>query len=248
MNGTPPRFVFRGHATGMSMRLTKIGDQVVNLVSPVHGDSCLPATGGHTTTVVAGSDRFFDPHFSYDECSTATHGTGDPNDPDGEFVTAVTAVVNNLRITEVPSPGEGVGENVFRVQKLSLGLQSTFPPKPVKFPTIGFTELNPYVNMSLNDLPITLELDLALMAPQVRGPITGGPQAGTIVKSVTWDGNVIPGNVLKRTGFGVIYFGETLISDYELRVTLLRFKLGSSPSGDGTGGDGSANGSPIPPR
>jgi hypothetical protein len=58
----------------------------------------------------------------------------------------------------------------------------------------------------------------------------------------------IIGHVLKRPGFGTIYFGETLINDFNRRVTLVRVKMGSLTDAELSLGEGDPNGTWVPPQ
>ncbi|MBI1791625.1 MAG: hypothetical protein HYR60_29195 [Acidobacteria bacterium] len=162
MGTAKERFDFRGHATGMSMWIDKIRDREVNLVSPVHGDSKLPPHGGKFLSAADGSKRTFKKYFSYGKCGARSDGA---RRPDGTYLTTAKASVKKLQITEFPSKGEGKGPNIFRLESLSLGIQSEYPPKE-KYPTLSFTDLNPYGAMSLCGRPITLVLNKAWMRPR----------------------------------------------------------------------------------
>jgi hypothetical protein len=74
----------------------------------------------------------------------------------------------------------------------------------------------------------------------------------TIVKSIEWDGDPFPGSridgnrVIIEPDFGVLYFGELLISEYSRRLTMVRAALGSEGGGSASGGDAESNGTWSP--
>src|SRR5215467_10317502 len=70
----------------------------------------------------------------------------------------------------------------------------------------------------------------------------------SIVKSVKVDcpGVKVKGHSLYVHGFGIVYLGELLIKPGEKTLTMLRFKLGSTTSGSGSGGGSKTNGQPYP--
>ncbi len=84
--------------------------------------------------------------------------------------------------------------------------------------------------------------------PEKRGMILS-----TIVSELSWqgappNGAVIVKNKVILPGFGSIYFGEFFIEQSFRRLTLLRFRFGSTNSGDGAVVELQANGSGWPPR
>jgi len=86
-----------------------------------------------------------------------------------------------------------------------------------------------------------------LMKPAAKGKGKGAPVAtrltqsygttyATIVRSIKWTGDPIPGSKIDQHSvyvpdFGKIFFGELLISDVSRRFTLLRLELGSELGG-----------------
>jgi hypothetical protein len=70
----------------------------------------------------------------------------------------------------------------------------------------------------------------------------------SIVKKITteYPGVKVEGHSLYVKGFGKIYLGELLVKNGEKTLTMLRFELGSTTGGSGTGGGTKANGSHFP--
>jgi len=76
---------------------------------------------------------------------------------------------------------------------------------------------------------------------------TGNTVYATIVKSIRWDGRRYPkseihDNMVVLPGFGRVFFGELLISEFERRLTMVRMALGSDAGGSASAGDVSSNG------
>ena len=70
----------------------------------------------------------------------------------------------------------------------------------------------------------------------------------SIVKKIKTDcpGVKVDGHSLYVQGFGRVFLGELLIKNGEKTLTMLRFELGSTTSGDGSGGGTKTNGRPYP--
>jgi hypothetical protein len=70
----------------------------------------------------------------------------------------------------------------------------------------------------------------------------------SIVKKIKTDypGVKIDGHSLYVPGFGQVFLGELLIKNGEKTLTMLRFELGSTTGGSGTGGGTKTNGRPYP--
>ncbi len=86
-----------------------------------------------------------------------------------------------------------------------------------------------------------------LCSEEVPGPMDGVFLC-SIVKKITteYPGVEIKGHSLHVAGFGKVYLGELLIKHGEKTLTMLRFELGSTTGGSGTGGGSKANGSHFP--
>jgi len=70
----------------------------------------------------------------------------------------------------------------------------------------------------------------------------------SIVKNIKVDcpGVKVHHHSLHVPGFGKVFLGELLIKPGEKTLTMLRFELGSTTSGSGTGGGTKTNGQPYP--
>ena len=58
-----------------------------------------------------------------------------------------------------------------------------------------------------------------------------GYVVSSIVKSISIEGKIIPGNVLVEPGFGRIVFGQMIADGYSRRVSLVQVDMGSDPDG-----------------
>jgi hypothetical protein len=75
----------------------------------------------------------------------------------------------------------------------------------------------------------------------------GNTVYATIVKSIRWDGKPFPkseihDNMVVLPGFGRVFFGELLISEFSRRLTMVRMALGSDAGGSASAGDVESNG------
>ena len=155
----PQRFLFHGNAVAAEIFITRVGKDKTRKVSPVHGQSSLPVIGGHSESVVAASDPAFIATVSYGECRTNADGIVEKQ----IATTTVSASVRDVRLTNQPSPGDAESMNPieFRSGLLSVTLRSTNPRAGQ--PSIKFAETPHFDGLSLNGLPIEIELRKPLM-------------------------------------------------------------------------------------
>jgi hypothetical protein len=161
----PARFVFHGNAVAAGAIITRVGQEQVLKVSPVQGQSSLPTIGGHSESLVQGSDPAFAEVFSYGEVRTQADGILQ----DAGAVTTVSTSVRDLRMVNRPSPGEtpDLHPIEFKAALLSLDLRSTHPRKGP--PRIEFSSPPQFQGISLDNLPVIVNLrqellDLSVMA------------------------------------------------------------------------------------
>ncbi|MEO8130212.1 MAG: hypothetical protein ABJF23_00265 [Bryobacteraceae bacterium] len=272
------RFVFHGNAAAAGVVLTKIGKIPQDKPIPVHGQSALPVTGGHSESFVAGSDPSFAGIFSYGECRTQVDGVL----REQTATTTLRVSLEKIRLINRPSDDEDPHPRdiEFVASALSLQMRSTHGAQGQ--PSIEFVEKPKFEGMFLEGRPIHLELrpqflELTRMADLekrfkedrnffsdcrlwfMRGPRQPKPSFGkniprvngyavsSIVRSIRWGNEAIEGHILRRKGFGAIYFGEVLINEYNRRLTLVRVQMGSQNELRGAFVEGDANGSWWPP-
>ena len=135
-----------------------------------HGESCLPAIGGVSHSLIENPQLEFPQYISYGRCETFAEGSFDRGQP----VTTVRASVSDVRITTSPSPSDnvaGVKSMSFQVGNLSLELQSFYPPSAGQ-PTFKINPASPigmaFVVRNASDvdlpLPVALDFDQQLLS------------------------------------------------------------------------------------
>jgi hypothetical protein len=146
------RFVFRGDAVALGGRVIRIGDKNVGEAVPTPAASSLSIAGGSSLSKSPGSapDHRFKGIFSWGECVAESIGTIGSN---GSAKTTVTASIMKLSVTNKPI--------TFQTDALKAVLESDHPtrgqPSMVPRDAIFFKK-----GMTLNKLPIELEIDLDL--------------------------------------------------------------------------------------
>ena len=155
----PPRFVFHGNAVAADVFITRIGQDLTRRGGVVHGQSSLPVIGGHSESLIAASDPVFSAVFSYGECRTLADGIVNKQ----VATTTVSASVRDVHLINRPSPGEANNLDPIEFQAgfLSVTLRSTHPRRGQ--PRIEFVEPPHFEGLSLNNLPIEIELRKPLM-------------------------------------------------------------------------------------
>ena len=160
-NNFPRRFVFHGNAVGAEVFLTRIGKVERRIVNPVSGQSSLPVIGGLSESAVDDPDLRDElaEVFSYRGARTKAEGVFEGEDA----VTTVEASVNDVRVTNRPTPEESddPAPIEFRARALSLSMRSTHTPKGQ--PRIEFAGTPRFEDMLLNGQPIVPELNTELM-------------------------------------------------------------------------------------
>jgi hypothetical protein len=160
-NNFPRRYVFHGNAVGAEVFLTRVGNIEQTVINPVSGQSSLPVIGGISQSEEPTPDlpTVLATVFSYSGARTRAEGIFVGQDA----VTTVEASVNAIRVTNRPAPGQSGGPNPieFRADALSLSLRSTHPQKGQ--PRIEFMGRPQFGGLSLDGLPIELELNDELM-------------------------------------------------------------------------------------
>jgi hypothetical protein len=161
-NAFPRRFVFHGNAVAAEVFLTKVGNVEQTVINPVNGQSSLPVIGGESSSEVLTPDfpALLASVFSYSGARTSAQGIF----VEDAAVTTVESSVNDVRVTNRPTPDESddLSPIEFRAQALSLSLRSTHPLTGGQ-PRIEFVETPQFLGLSLNGQPIQLELNTELM-------------------------------------------------------------------------------------
>ncbi|MGD0774274.1 MAG: hypothetical protein ABSC05_15765 [Candidatus Solibacter sp.] len=273
----PRRYVFRGHASGVSAHIRRPENQLL----PVQGCSSLPVTGGLAESKVG--PQTLDKWVSFDAVSTSAHG--DYVDAVAGVATTTGAVAFDAAPTETRIKSEVHGLAILgrvHVAHAAVGLISQSAAGQEQ-PAIRL-EGNVLEGVRIDDarLAITLAEDfyrecdtkdklakahaaglprehagLLLPLDGTAGPAATFPEANgtvkcTIVKEIRWDGDPHPtatihGHVVRVPNFGKIYFGEMFITGESRRLTMVRFQLGSDDGGEVTAAEGESNGGTWPP-
>ncbi len=276
-NLQPRRYIFRGHASGVSAHIRRPQDQLL----PVQGCSSLPVIGGFAENKV-GPQRL-DKWVSFDAVSTSARG--DYVDPAAGVATTTGAVAFDAPPTETRVKSEVHGLVILgrvHVAHAAVGLISRSPIGKEQ-PVITL-EGNILDGVRIDDsrLAITLAEDfyqvcdtkdklakahaaglppnhahLLLPLDGSAGAATAFPEGNgtvkcTIVKEIRWDGEPHPtatihGHVVHVPNFGKIYFGELYITRESRRLTMVRFQLGSDLGGEVVAAEGETNGGTWPP-
>jgi hypothetical protein len=273
----PRRYIFRGHASGVSAHIRRPENQLL----PVQGCSSLPVIGGFSESEVG--PRKLDKWVAFDAVSTSAHG--DYVDAGEGVATTTGAIAFDVPPTQTTVKSEVKGLVILgrvRVGRAAVGLIS-HSPKGKEQPEIHL-EGNVLEGVLIDDSRLAITLDeefyrvcntkdklakahaaglpshrahmlmpldgsagLATSFPEAKGTVKC-----TIVKEMHWDGEPHPtatihGHVVKVPNFGKIYFGELYITGDSRRLTMVRFQLGSDDGGEVVAAEGESNGSHFPP-
>jgi hypothetical protein len=274
----PKRFVFHGNAVAAGVFLTKIDQKPEYKASPVHGQSSLPVIGGLSESFVKTSDPEFQRFFSYSDASTRAEGVVNRGTAITTVSASLKnlRMVNQPSPQEAPEPRDVVfraGSLSLIVRSThSKGqprIEFVNPPQaeelfldemPIK---LEFRQQ--FLRLSkMQDLEekfrtdkyfYTEHRDAFMRLDPERPPAFGqriprmnGYAVCSIVQRIRWGDQAIEGHVLRKTGFGTIYFGEMLVNDNNRRITLVRVKLGSLNAAEGAFVEVDPNGDWVPPQ
>jgi len=240
------RFLYKGYGVALAATFTKPHSEYLEAQAPVS----LPGTGGSSSAVV--ENFHFRNIVSFRRA--CSHATGAHNSESGAFNTLVTTHIEGFNIL-----------GVLTADRIVARLASKHfidPPKGTnQIPDPSFPTLGSHIdNLRIAGHKIGLTLDLgplsewdtyakALDGCHKRG--TGYRLAGpTIITSIFSKVETdLPhdGNRIDFPEFGSIYLGELYMDADERRLTMIRFELGCSYAGSGSGGDVGGNGQPVPP-
>lgn len=165
-------FFFRGYAVAAGGFLTRLGAATVPLDPQkitTHGESSLPSIGGVSHSIVENPELNSPEHISYNRCETFVEGRRDGD----RTVTTLRASVQNVLLTNSPSPADNVSDVRsirFRASSFSIEAESvspltggsTFRIQPAQPPDMALV----ITDSSGRDevLPITLEFDPHFLA------------------------------------------------------------------------------------
>lgn len=238
------RFIFHGNAMPFGGRITKKGDAPFMATIPGPPAAALPVTGGHSRAS-SGSSK---PHEAFGWGSTLAEAKGEQlaaNRYQTTITSEITKIFANnkphvfeadvLRIVLVSdhpnlkAPVIRIKEVVFG-QKLGMRLDGEridveYNDDLDKNPTFSAFQDRYQSNKDFFARHQALKKKVSFGDPPPR--TTAGYVQASIVRSVTWKKKKYPGNSLRLTGFGTIYFGEVLMNENNRRFTMVRLEMGS---------------------
>lgn len=249
-----PRFIFRGDAVGAAGRLVRDKNGApVHQVVPVLAASSLPVIGGiseakaeNCTVPMPASEH---PFLCVDEAVTSARS--EPEGTHVDHITTVSVDVKNARIL-----------NRVSIDSVKAELISRHPPlEKVARISPQMAEITG-LKLDGHELAVTFDINVfkkcatkeafvehyatneafrakscwrvsAESPKKTRPPEFKGTIIATIVKSVKWVGEALPGveicgNIIKWPGVGTIYLGEYLICQKSRRLTMFRLELGGN--------------------
>lgn len=267
------RFVFSGHAIGVSAHFHRL-DDVHNLKHfiPTLGSSVLPPVGGLSHHEVK---NFF---YTADEprrrvLLSAQHAeaTAQGTEANDQFETETHVLVRGVSVVEKLHVGlvelgqkatrakdaktSLIRTNVARLEGLHLGNVTAFVQldrEPFENCCTKQELLDFYSQQSDG---YRRENAWRYNSPPGAASVAAvnGRIFGTLVKRIDLEGPPeelaemkVDGNAIIWDGFGTIFLGEVIISGEDRRVTMMRLKMGSDAEGSGTIGDTQNNGGTVP--
>jgi hypothetical protein len=249
-----PRFVARGNAVTFAGRVTRLGDQAVDQLVDIPGNSAsLPVTGGLSHAETGRFALLHDHTWPAPLVSMATGSTRAWDDGKEESrVTHVMAVVDELAIAGRFFAGRaaaylrstyrrGADEPDIAIGESSIvGLRCDEHAIGVRWRTDVFNKATTYGALQkawARSKPGDALDRQVLRPPRTKrhDPKTFPSMKDHVVVSIcelSWADQPHPdvtldGHVVRWPGFGTVHVGEMLISHHSRRLTLLRFELGS---------------------
>ncbi len=228
----------------------------------VKAASSLPVTGGHGSARV--DDFRFHEFISFE--AGYTHVSGGLQEEDGSNNTLVTSVLEGLNMMDV-----------LTADRVVCRLYSKHAPNTAegivtmhgsKFENLRICGQPVTMNLDFalfESVPTFQKAREEYVKKQdfwkiAKDPLQSGeelpPQKDTgaflcsLVKGnihVDSPGVQVSGHSIYVPGFGRVYFAEVLMCHATRTLTMLRFELGSTTSGSGSGGSGTTNGKQYPP-
>ncbi|MBN9662936.1 MAG: hypothetical protein J0H49_32355 [Acidobacteria bacterium] len=257
MANIEPRFIFRGDAVGAAGRLVRNArGEVVNQTVPVLAASSLPVIGGlseakaeNCTVPMPGSEQ---PFLCVGQASTSAVSEGDGLDKN--HTTTVKCSVEKVQVLDRVT-----------IDSVKVSIVSQHPPEEEVARIAPDVAEMTGLKLDGHELAVTFDLKTfqrnptkqafidyygktasfrekfcwrvsADSAKRLRPPEYKGIIIATVVSSIKWVGDPLPGveicgNVLKWAGVGTIYLGELLISKHSRRLTMFRMEIGGNTEG-----------------
>jgi hypothetical protein len=259
----PRTFHYNACAHGFSAIFTRPFHHNINVIAP----SALPITGGH------GASR--EENFRFEQFITIkaaySHVSGGLQPEDNSNNSLATSVLEGLNMFDVLTADRIVSRLYSKHPQNADEGKITWIGSKFENLKIAGCPVHIELNTKLFHNPDNPDLDLDTFAKakaalesggefskicenplRTNEPLTKQNFRGailcSIVKKIDVDhpGVKVEGHSIKVAGFGKIYLGELLIKNAEKNLTMLRFELGSTISGGGSGGGSRSNGTHYP--
>ena len=257
MSPNPPRtFHYHACAHAFSGRFTRPFEHQIDVLA----GSALPITGGH------GHSRVENYQFRQLISIKAgySHVSGSHQEDDDSHNTLSTAVLEGLNILDVLTADRIVSRVYSKHPANAKEGNITWHGSGFQNLRVGGCPVQIELNTEVFEKLLTYEAAEEAFAKggefrkiaedplQIKDKLKPSEVRGvflcSIVKKIEVDcpGVKVSGHSLEVAGFGKVYLGELLIKRGEKTLTMLRFDLGSSIGGGGTGGGAGTNGSTWP--
>lgn len=253
-----PGSVFHYHAlaNAFSAHFTRPFNELIE----VQAASALPITGGHGNARV---DNFqFREFISFQK--GYTHVSGSLQEDDGSNNTLVTATVEDLNLLDIVT-ADRITARVYSKHGAD-DREAKFTIVGSKFENLRIAGCDVKIELDMGPFENVPNFEEALKDFDKKGdfykiasdpfktkePIKKPGQNGVFLCSCVKEmetscpGVERKGHCFKIPGFGKIFLGEVMIKYGERIVTMIRFELGSSIGGGGSGISGGSNGQHYP--
>jgi len=259
-SATQSFFHYHAYAYGFGAQFTRPFQENID----VQAATALPVTGGHGTSRVE--------NFKFHEFirfgAAFTHVSGGKQEEDKSNNTLVTSVIENLNLMEALTIGRTVCRLYSKHPHDAPEGRVTMQGSRFENVYIGSHEIKIELNLAMFDKIQTFEQAKAALAQggEFKAAVLQAEKTSEAIKNaechssialslVKKDGIKVPegcgvevdGHSIYIPGFGRVFFAEVFISHGTRTLTMLRFELGSSTKGGGSGGSGTTNGKNFPP-
>jgi hypothetical protein len=267
---TEPRFVYRGYAVPFGARVIAVNGRPAPRLLTSPPVSALSVIGGRSRGTSVGSSS--DPAFKWG--ATLSESRSEIAASTGSQMTTVSCSLANVSAKNDPITFETdllkltvvsnhprTGQPSIVPQDIAFGgargiflngsqIKVEYDKDFETFPTFALFEKQYRTDDAFFRKYHVRCLRLPTAKPAAFGErlprVTGGYVVTTFVRRIIYGGKAVTGNVLALTGFGRIYFGEVLMSEYQRRVTMVRLDMGSAMEADAACVEIDSNGSWLP--
>ena len=254
----PSHFHYHACAHAFSARFTRPFDEHIDVLAA----SALPVTGGHGSARVEN----FQFHEFISFKKGYTHVSGGYQDSDKSNNTLVTSVLEDLNMMDILTadrvvcrlyskhPKNGPEGHITMHGSKFENLRICGQPVNIKLDFGLFEDIQTYQQAQTayktNDKFKKLAQDPLQTGQLLPEQKCNGAFLCSLVEGDIQAGHPRvkgPGHSIYVPGFGKVYFAEAFISHGTRTLTMLRFELGSTTSGGGSGASATTNGKNFPP-